>query len=596
MMNAVGKSRFPGGAGGGRAVEYGPAAFFSPRPARPAAVPDTAPSAGRTAGRSAEGGAAGAGVPADMRWVWPFELLERVGRGGMGEVYKARFVKNDRVVAVKLLPDDVDDATVQARFEREMALLRGMRHPHIVLTFGGTTGNAPAGGIDTPGGEGGEGSDADRPKKAGKRFYAMEYLPGGTLQDELDAGGPLPPTRVVRLARQICDALAFAHGRGVIHRDLKPGNFLLDADGTLKLADFGLAAVREGSKLTAEGRTMGTFRYMAPEQIRGKPPACPQTDLYALGVVLFELLTGRPPYRGETPAETLQMHLKAPVPRVVAFEPHCPPDLDRLVADLMEKRIEDRPPDAAAVADRLAQIAGGAGGGPVVTAGTAAETAGGAIELRSAPKRSLPTAAPARPKPRPTPRPGPAAGDADELLAAPAKRSAVPPAAWVTWTAAAALAGLAVAAVWLPSAAADAAALRRAETRWLARLGAPGIDARESAAALLGELGEDGRGNLPALLAAAGPGASGDAEPSVRAAAAAALANFPASRGDVKPRLTRIMREDDDPAVRAAATASLRTLDAVPAGAPADPPGPPWYRWPLAAALLAGGAWIALRG
>ena len=356
-----------------------------------------------------------------------------------------------------------------------MALLKGMRHPHIVLTFGGTTGNAPAGGIDTPGGGGGEGSDADRPKKAGKRFYAMEYLPGGTLQDELDAGGPLPPTRVVRLARQICDALAFAHGRGVIHRDLKPGNFLLDADGTLKLADFGLAAVREGSKLTAEGRTMGTFRYMAPEQIRGKPPACPQTDLYALGVVLFELLTGRPPYRGETPAETLQMHLKAPVPRVVAFEPHCPPDLDRLVADLMEKRIEDRPPDAAAVADRLAQIAGGAGGGLVVTAGTAAETAGGAIELRSAPKRSLPTAAPARPKPRPAARAKPAvAGDADELLAAPAKRSAVPPAAWVTWTAAAALAGLAVAAVWLPSAAADAAALRRAETRWLTRAERPG--------------------------------------------------------------------------------------------------------------------------
>ena len=592
MMNAVGKSRFPGGVGGGRAVEYGPAAFFSPRPARPAAVPDTAPSAGRTAGRSVEGGVAGAGVPADMRWVWPFELLERVGRGGMGEVYKARFVKNDRVVAVKLLPDDVDDATVQARFEREMALLKGMRHPHIVLTFGGTTGNAPAGGIDTPGGGGGEGNDADRPKKAGKRFYAMEYLPGGTLQDELDAGGPLPPTRVVRLARQICDALAFAHGRGVIHRDLKPGNFLLDADGTLKLADFGLAAVREGSKLTAEGRTMGTFRYMAPEQIRGKPPACPQTDLYALGVCLFELLTGRPPYRGETPAETLQMHLKAPVPRVVAFEPHCPPDLDRLVADLMEKRIEDRPPDAAAVADRLAQIAGGAGGGPVVTAGTAAETAGGAIELRSAPKRSLPTAAPPRPKVRAEP----VGDDADELVAAaPAKRVAAP-AAWVTWTAAAALAGLAVAAVWLPSAAADAAALRRAETRWLTRLNAPGIDARESAAALLGELGEDGRGNLPALLAAAGPGESGDAEPSVRAAAAAALANFPASRGDVKPRLTRIMREDDDPAVRAAATASLRTLDAVPAGAPADPPGPPWWRWPLAAALLAGGAWIALRG
>ena len=584
-MRAAGKSPFPGGVGGGRAVEYGPAALFDPPPPPPAAVPDTAPSAGRTAEPAAAGGAAGAGVPPDMRWVWPFELLERVGRGGMGEVYKARFVKNDRVVAVKLLPDDVDDATVQARFEREMALLKGMRHPHIVLTFGGTTG-------DRPGGGGEEEAGADRPKRAGKRFYAMEYLPGGTLQDELDSGGPLPPTRVVRYARQICDALAFAHGRGVIHRDLKPGNFLLTADGTLKLADFGLAAVREGSKLTAEGRTMGTFRYMAPEQIRGKPPACPQTDLYALGVVLFELLTGRPPYRGETPAETLQMHLKAPVPRVVAFEPHCPPELDRLVADLMGKRIEDRPPDAAAVADRLAAIAGGGGAGGAVTAGTAAETGGGAIELRTAPKRSLPTAAP----PRPTARAEPTGGDADELVAAPPARRPAAPDGWATWTAAAALAALAVAAVWLPAAAADAAALRRAEDRWLARLDSPNPNDRAVAASLLGELGEDGRDNLPALLAAAGPGESGDAEASVRSAAVAALANFPASRGEVKPRLTRVMREDEDPTVRGAATASLQTLDAVPNGAPKAPPAAPWWRWPLAAALLGGAAWVARRG
>ena len=133
-------------------------------------------------------------VPIENRWVWPFELLEMVGRGGMGEVYKARFVKNDRVVAVKLLPDEVTDDTVLARFERELGLLRDMRHPHIVHTFGGTT-------------EGGAGGTA-------KRFYAMEYLSGGTLQDVLDRDGRVSPAAVVRYAGQICDALAFAHGAG----------------------------------------------------------------------------------------------------------------------------------------------------------------------------------------------------------------------------------------------------------------------------------------------------------------------------------------------------------------------------------------------
>ena len=345
-------------------------------------------------------------MPIENRWIWPFELLERVGVGGMGEVYKARFVKNDRIVAVKLLPESVSDETILARFEREVGLLRKMRHPHIVHTFGGTT-EGTAGG-------------------SGRRFYAMEYLTGGTLQDVLNRDGRAAPGDVIRYARQMCDALAFAHGRGVIHRDLKPGNFLLTDDGTLKLADFGLAAVREGNKLTAEGRTMGTFRYMAPEQIRGKPPACPQTDLYALGVVLYELLTGRPPYQGETPAETLQMHLKAPVPRVVAHEPHCPPGLDRLTADLMEKRIEDRPPSAGAVAERLEKLGGKA-----------------AIAVRKPP--------PDRPIPTP---PAAEDDDADDLVTAPPPRTAGATADWVKYVAIGSLGLLGLLLPWAVGAAA----------------------------------------------------------------------------------------------------------------------------------------------
>ena len=502
-------------------------------------------------------------MPIENRWIWPFELLERIGQGGMGEVYKARFVKNDRIVAVKLLPDGVTDETVLARFEREVGLLREMRHPHIVHTFGGTT-------------DGGEGAQ-------GKRFYAMEYLPGGTLQDLLDRDGRLPPEAVVNYARQICAALAFAHERGVVHRDLKPGNFLLAAEGTLKLADFGLAAVREGSKLTAEGRTMGTFRYMAPEQIRGKPPACPQTDLYALGVVLFELLTGRPPFRGETPAETLQMHLKQPPPRVVAHEPHCPPALDALVADLLEKRIEDRPATAEGVGARLAKM------GEEVALRARAQTVD--LPTRSIPGRTA------------TDRAEPGRADADDLVSAPPRSSAAAPTG-VKWVAVAALGLLAVLLPWAASGRAAGNALDRAEGRWIAALNGPagglpggGGDRRVAAARTLGELGEGGSENYPALLA----GLNAD-DAAVRAAAAAALAAFPSGKAELKGVLTKRVREDPEERVRAAADESLRVLfPPSSAAAPADAANPAargstTWAWVAAGLLLAAAGWVGVKG
>ena len=482
-------------------------------------------------------------VAPENRWIWPFELLERIGQGGMGEVYKARFVKNDRLVAVKLLPSDVTDETVLARFEREVGLLRDMRHPNIVHTFGGLT-------------DGGE--ESGRPGK--QRFYAMEYLPGGTLQDLLDRGGRLPPEEVVGYARQICAALAFAHDRGVVHRDLKPGNFLLGADGTLKLADFGLAAVREGNKLTAEGRTMGTFRYMAPEQIRGRPPACPQTDLYALGVVLFELLTGKPPFTGETPAETLQMHLKKPAPRVIAHEPHCPPGLDALVAHLLEKRIEDRPADAARVSDRLAQL-------------------GEQVALRQRPPAASAVAPPARRRER-----GP---DSDELVAPPPPAPAGDAAAWVKWTAAAALAGCALLTPLAASGCAGSAALDRAEGRWAAALRDGPASDRVAAARTLGELGEDGSANYPALL-----GALETEDETVRVAAAEALAAFPSRRGELGSVLHKVERNDASDRVRAAARATRGALDG---GTPGGR-GSTWWTWALSIGLLAVAGWVAAKG
>lgn len=266
------------------------------------------------------------------RWIWPFELEEKIGEGGMGVVYRGRYVKNDKLYAVKLVPADVTDKTLLARFEREMDVLKNLRHPGIVRSFGGVC--------------------EDK-----QRFYAMELVEGGTLKTLLDERGPLPWQEVVEYGLQICDALSYAHQKGIVHRDIKPGNFLIAEDGQLKLSDFGLISIRAGASLTAEGKTLGTFRYMAPEQIRGKPEPSGQTDLYALGCVLFELLTGETPFLGMTPAETLHKHLQESPPCVTETVPDCPALLVELVASLLEKKIDKRPATASDVKRILSEVA-----------------------------------------------------------------------------------------------------------------------------------------------------------------------------------------------------------------------------------------------
>lgn len=265
-------------------------------------------------------------------WIWPFELEEKIGEGGMGVVYRGRYVKNNMRVAVKLLPEDVTDETILKRFEREVELLKALRHPNIVHSFGGVC--------------------EDR-----RRFYAMELVDGGTLEDLLRSrGGSLPWERVIELGVQMCAALQYAHEMGIVHRDVKPGNFMLTKDGHVKLADFGLATVASGHKLTASGKTVGSFRYMAPEQVRGNPPPVPQTDLYALGCVLFLMLAGRPPFDGTSAAELLQKQLDARPPRVTEFAPDCPIALERLIDSLLRKSIDERPKSAAAVAQALQSV------------------------------------------------------------------------------------------------------------------------------------------------------------------------------------------------------------------------------------------------
>ena len=234
------------------------------------------------------------------RWIWPFELLEKIGEGAMGVVYRARSVTNNREVALKLLPDEfASDETLAARFEREMDVLKTLKHPHIVHSYGGVC-------------------------EGRRRFYAMQLVEGGSLYHLIKKRGPMSWKRAVDYARQMCAGLGFAHQHGVVHRDVKPSNFLLTKDGKLKLSDFGLAHVSSATKLTAAGKTMGTYQYMAPEQIRGSTDISAQTDLYAMGCVIFEMLTGRSPFTGDSPAEILQQHLEAVPPRVSDFALDCP--------------------------------------------------------------------------------------------------------------------------------------------------------------------------------------------------------------------------------------------------------------------------------
>lgn len=248
----------------------------------------------------------------------------------MGVVYRARYVVNGRQVALKMLPGDISDKTALARFEREVEVLKTMKHPNIVRCFGGVC--------------------EDK-----RRFYAMELLEGGSLEDQLVAKGKLPWEQVIQYGLQMCAALDYSHEKGVVHRDVKPSNFLISPTGQLKLSDFGLASVTSTRKITAAGKTAGTFLYMAPEQIRGQE-VTPRTDLYALGCVLFELVTGQVPFLGDTPGATLHLHCQAPPPRPTERALDCPLQLERIILKLLEKDPDLRCQSASEVARELRAV------------------------------------------------------------------------------------------------------------------------------------------------------------------------------------------------------------------------------------------------
>ncbi|MEV5434631.1 serine/threonine-protein kinase, partial [Streptomyces sp. NPDC052682] len=248
-----------------------------------------------------------------------YRLETAIGRGAMGEVWRAYDETLGRPVAVKLLLGQDSDPTAASRFRLEAQTAGRLNHPHVVgvLDFG---------------------AYEDR------LFLVMELVQGDSLAGVLARSGPLPAERVADIAAQAAAGLAVAHRQGVVHRDIKPGNLLLAADGTVKIGDFGIARFVDdpAAALTATGQIVGTSLYLAPERALGKP-AGPAADVYALGCVLYHLLTGRPPFHAESAMAILHQHLDAlPEPPSRLGVP-LPPAFEGYLLGLLAKRPEDRP-------------------------------------------------------------------------------------------------------------------------------------------------------------------------------------------------------------------------------------------------------------
>ncbi len=271
--------------------------------------------------------------PAD-RSTWPdipgYEILESIGRGGLGVVYKARQKSLNRLVAVKVFRADLSPEDWQ-RTLRTRDMIAQLHHPHIVPFHDGL-------------------------RFDGRYAVVLEYLEGGSLDRRLD-GTPWPARRAAELIRTLAETVQAIHEKGILHRDLKPSNILLTADGTPKIADFGLARpFRESAAITLQGDILDSIRYMAPEQAAGRGDLRPAADVHALGTILYKLLTGRTPFHGLTQIETLEqvVHEEPTPPSQV--QPGTPRDLEAICLCCLQKDAARRYPSARELADDLTRF------------------------------------------------------------------------------------------------------------------------------------------------------------------------------------------------------------------------------------------------
>jgi hypothetical protein len=307
-----------------------------------------------------------------------YRITGVLGRGGMATVYRATQERLGRDVAVKVLRDTLDPQAEQ-RFDREARAVASLSHPNILPVY-------------------------DYGEDEGRRYIVTQYIEGGRSLERRVAEGPVPPAEAAALTIRVLEALAYAHGRGVIHRDIKPANILLPRPDWPLLGDFGIAqSAAEQTQLTSAGEIIGTPNYMAPERATGQPSDA-RADLYAVGVVLYELLTGRPPFAGDGPLAVLLKHVQDPPPPPHSLNPAVPAPLEQVVLRALEKEPARRFQSAAEMADALRAAA---------TPEALARSFPGPAELGPwpdsrppSPRREPPPYPP--PGPVPTPRPTPA--------------------------------------------------------------------------------------------------------------------------------------------------------------------------------------------
>jgi len=266
-----------------------------------------------------------------------YEVIEQIGQGGMGAVYKARQLSVDRIVALKILPPRLaGDEDYVARFLREARTAAKLAHPHIVQIF--------------------DAGEAD-----GYHHFAMEFVDGPSVDELIRQGDPLPERRAFEIVRDIARALDHADARAhLIHRDVKPANILITSEGAAKLADLGLARETADTdvRLTRSGMLVGTPNYISPEQARGERELDIRTDIYSLGATLYHMLVGAPPYTGGSASEVIAKHLRDPVPDARAANPDVSPGAAAIIRRAMAKDPAARYPDARALLADLEKLLG----------------------------------------------------------------------------------------------------------------------------------------------------------------------------------------------------------------------------------------------
>lgn len=263
-----------------------------------------------------------------------YRITTEIGRGGMATVYLAHDPSFDRDVAVKVLPREFShDPTFRERFEREARTIAQLEHNAIVPVY-------------------------DVGTEDGMSYLVMRYMPGGSLAERIERGA-IPVGETARILADVASGLDEAHAKGVVHRDLKPGNILFDREGTAYLSDFGIVKLAEASAALTGTGIVGTPSYMSPEQARGEPDIDPRSDIYALGVIAYEMLTGKAPYEADTPMGVAIKHILDPVPEILQVKPDLPAAIGPVMKRALAKDRAERFPTSHALAGAIAAVAEG---------------------------------------------------------------------------------------------------------------------------------------------------------------------------------------------------------------------------------------------